>query len=71
MTTEQQNIPRAVLYSWPSSVWSTVPRLCLYEKGYSEDEYIVKYVDISKCSSSLLPSIEADLSRQSQGRGKR
>ncbi|AAW43687.2 expressed protein [Cryptococcus deneoformans JEC21] len=48
MTTEQQNIPRAVLYSWPSSVWSTVPRLCLYEKGYSEDEYIVKYVDITK-----------------------
>ncbi|KAL0249931.1 hypothetical protein I308_103234 [Cryptococcus tetragattii IND107] len=48
MTVEQQEFPKAVLYSWPSSVWSTVPRLCLYEKGYSEDEYIVKYVDINK-----------------------
>ncbi|KIR29355.1 hypothetical protein I307_01260 [Cryptococcus deuterogattii 99/473] len=48
MTAEQQEFPKAVLYSWPSSVWSTVPRLCLYEKGYSEDEYIVKYVDITK-----------------------
>ncbi|XAO25630.1 hypothetical protein I312_104458 [Cryptococcus bacillisporus CA1280] len=48
MTVEQQEFPKAVLYSWPSSVWSTVPRLCLCEKGYSEDEYIVKYVDITK-----------------------
>ncbi|KAK8849678.1 hypothetical protein IAR55_005013 [Kwoniella newhampshirensis] len=42
------NLPKAILYSWPTSVWSTVPRLCLYEKGYSEDEYVVRYVDITK-----------------------
>jgi hypothetical protein len=34
--------------SWPTSVWSTVPQLCLHEKGYSEDEYIVKLVDIGE-----------------------
>lgn len=34
--------------SWPTSVWSTVPRLCLYEKGYGEDEYIIKAVDLAK-----------------------
>nr|XP_018260308.1 uncharacterized protein I303_07226 [Kwoniella dejecticola CBS 10117]OBR82466.1 hypothetical protein I303_07226 [Kwoniella dejecticola CBS 10117] len=34
--------------SWPTSVWSTVPQLCLYEKGYSSDEYIIKLVDITK-----------------------
>ncbi|WVN86820.1 uncharacterized protein L203_101993 [Cryptococcus depauperatus CBS 7841] len=40
---QQRDFPKAVLYSWPSSVWSIVPQLCLYEKGYSEDEYIIKY----------------------------
>jgi hypothetical protein len=34
--------------SWPDSVWSTVPLLCLEEKGYGEDEYILKHVDISE-----------------------
>lgn len=34
--------------SWPTSVWSTVPQLCLIEKGYSEDEYVIKQVDISE-----------------------
>jgi hypothetical protein len=33
---------------WPTSVWSTVPQLCLVEKGYSEDEYVIKHVDIGK-----------------------
>ncbi|KAK4688502.1 hypothetical protein P7C73_g1600, partial [Tremellales sp. Uapishka_1] len=46
MTTER--VPKAILYSWPTSVWSTVPLLCLHEKGYSPDEYIVKQVDITK-----------------------
>lgn len=41
-------LPRAILYTWPTSVWSTVPQLCLVEKGYSEDEYIIKHVDITK-----------------------
>lgn len=35
-------------FSWPTSVWSTVPRLCLLEKGYSDEEYSVKNVDISE-----------------------
>lgn len=42
------SVPRAILYTWPSSVWSTVPQLCLIEKGYSEDEYVIKHVDITK-----------------------
>lgn len=33
---------------WHTSVWSTVPRLCLHEKGYGEDEYVVRDVDITK-----------------------
>lgn len=41
-------VPKAILYSWKTSVWSTVARLCLQEKGYSEDEYVTKEVDISK-----------------------
>ncbi|RXK35185.1 hypothetical protein M231_07556 [Tremella mesenterica] len=41
-------LPKAILYSYDHSVWSTVPRLCLYEKGYGDDEYVVKHVDISK-----------------------
>ncbi|BEJ02858.1 hypothetical protein CcaverHIS641_0100330 [Cutaneotrichosporon cavernicola] len=39
--------PKAVLYCWPSSFLSTVPRLCLLEKGYPEDEYEVQHVDIT------------------------
>jgi hypothetical protein len=42
--------------SWPDSVWSTVPRLCLEEKGYSKDEYVLKLVDISK-SDLFVPSL--------------
>ncbi|KAK6908456.1 hypothetical protein I203_102457 [Kwoniella mangroviensis CBS 8507] len=47
-TADTDTLPKAILYSWPTSVWSTVPQLCLHEKGYSSDEYIVKYVDITK-----------------------
>ncbi|KAJ9097380.1 hypothetical protein QFC19_006850 [Naganishia cerealis] len=43
-----QDVPKAILYSWKTSVWASVPLLCLHEKGYSEDEYIVKQVDITK-----------------------
>ncbi|RSH93308.1 hypothetical protein EHS25_007662 [Saitozyma podzolica] len=42
------SLPKAILYSWPTSVWSTVPRLCLREKGYGENEYVIKQVDISR-----------------------
>ncbi|WWD20307.1 hypothetical protein CI109_104783 [Kwoniella shandongensis] len=56
MTDEE--LPKAILYSWPTSVWSTVPRLCLYEKGYSEDEYVVRYVDISTIPTLVVPTIE-------------
>lgn len=41
-------VPKAVLYSWKTSVWATVVLLCLYEKGYSEDEFVVREVDITK-----------------------
>ncbi|ORX37725.1 hypothetical protein BD324DRAFT_623016 [Kockovaella imperatae] len=44
----KQDVPKAILYTWPASVWSNVPLLCLHEKGYGEDEYIVKHVDLSK-----------------------
>ncbi|KAI5454626.1 hypothetical protein NCC49_003519 [Naganishia albida] len=47
-TAETQEVPKAILYSWKTSVWASVPLLCLHEKGYSEDEYIVKQVDITK-----------------------
>jgi len=47
MSTSQE-VPKAILYSWHTSVWSTVPRLCLHEKGYSQDEYVVRDVDITK-----------------------
>ena len=38
----------ALTFRWPTSVWSTVPRLCLIEKGYSDEEYSIKNVDISE-----------------------
>ncbi|ODO06807.1 hypothetical protein I350_04167 [Cryptococcus amylolentus CBS 6273] len=50
------SLPKAILYSWPSSVWSTVPRLCLIEKGYAEDEYVVKYVNICHPPQNFSPS---------------
>ncbi|KAJ9125120.1 hypothetical protein QFC22_000074 [Naganishia vaughanmartiniae] len=54
---ESQDVPKAILYSWKTSVWASVPLLCLHEKGYSEDEYIVKQVDISKLSSDTMTSL--------------
>ncbi|EJT97784.1 hypothetical protein DACRYDRAFT_84120 [Dacryopinax primogenitus] len=42
------DLPKAVLYSWPVSVWCSVPRLALVEKGYGSEEIIIKAVDISK-----------------------
>ncbi|TXT10360.1 uncharacterized protein COLE_04294 [Cutaneotrichosporon oleaginosum] len=38
---------KAVLYCWPSSFLSTVPRLCLLEKGYHSNEYDIQHVDIT------------------------
>ena len=32
----------------PTSVWATVPQLCLTEKGFSEDDYEIKLVDLSE-----------------------
>ncbi|WWC65827.1 uncharacterized protein I303_108449 [Kwoniella dejecticola CBS 10117] len=55
---ENGNLPKAILYSWPTSVWSTVPQLCLYEKGYSSDEYIIKLVDISTIPTLVVPTLE-------------
>ncbi|ODO00843.1 hypothetical protein L198_03170 [Cryptococcus wingfieldii CBS 7118] len=52
------SLPKAILYSWPSSVWSTVPRLCLIEKGYAEDEYVVKYVNICTIPTLVVPTLE-------------
>ncbi|WVR08056.1 hypothetical protein IAU60_005102 [Kwoniella sp. DSM 27419] len=56
MATDQ--LPKAILYSWPTSVWSTVPQLCLSEKGYSEDEYMVKHVDIRTIPTLVVPTLE-------------
>ncbi|WVF68275.1 hypothetical protein IAT40_003040 [Kwoniella sp. CBS 6097] len=59
MATEQASTtPKAILYSWPTSVWSTVPQLCLYEKGYSDDEYVIRYVDISTIPTLVVPTLE-------------
>lgn len=88
---ETQEVPKAILYSWKTSVWvsetspssggvaltsssakASVPLLCLHEKGYSEDEYIVKQVDISqykglRCCPFVLTE-EPRLLSDSQGR---
>ena len=37
-----------LMVRWHTSVWGTVPLLCLHEKGYSEDEYVTRQVDISE-----------------------
>ena len=29
-------------------MWATVPRICLFEKGYGEDEFVLQEVDICK-----------------------
>lgn len=34
--------------SWPTSFLSIVPRLCLLEKGYTDDDYEIEHVDISE-----------------------
>ncbi|KAF7985354.1 hypothetical protein HWV62_6575 [Athelia sp. TMB] len=46
-------IPKAVLYYFPKSVWSAVALLALYEKGYGEDEVDLKTVDISELYLSV------------------
>ncbi|WRT69693.1 uncharacterized protein IL334_006683 [Kwoniella shivajii] len=58
MTNTHDSVPKAILYSWPTSVWSTVPLLCLFEKGYSEDEYIVRYVNICTVPTLVVPTLE-------------
>ncbi|EKD03543.1 hypothetical protein A1Q2_02126 [Trichosporon asahii var. asahii CBS 8904] len=48
MDPAEADVPKAVLYCWPTSALATVPRLALIEKGYSEDEYVISPVDITK-----------------------
>ncbi|KAL7425112.1 hypothetical protein Q5752_000800 [Cryptotrichosporon argae] len=48
VSADTANLPKAVLYTFPTSVWSTVPLICLWEKGYSPDEYDTKQVDLTK-----------------------
>ncbi|KAL1411107.1 hypothetical protein Q8F55_002057 [Vanrija albida] len=47
--------PKAILYCWPTSVLSTIPRLCLHEKNYGDDEYVLHHVDITKGDNFSLP----------------
>ncbi|CED84114.1 Thioredoxin-like fold [Phaffia rhodozyma] len=47
-STGSNSIPKAVLYWNPTSVWSTVPLLALREKGYSEEDFNMVTVDISR-----------------------
>ncbi|KAJ9108762.1 hypothetical protein QFC21_000082 [Naganishia friedmannii] len=58
VSAESQDVPKAILYSWKTSVWASVPLLCLHEKGYSEDEYVIKQVDISTVPTLVVPTIE-------------
>lgn len=41
-------LPKAVLYYYPQSVWSSAALLALEEKGYGEDEVDLKVVDLVK-----------------------
>ncbi|KAI0961608.1 hypothetical protein AcV7_000667 [Taiwanofungus camphoratus] len=41
-------LPKAALYYWPHSIWSSVALLALEEKGYGADEIDLKTVDLSK-----------------------
>ncbi|KAJ2920308.1 hypothetical protein MD484_g245, partial [Candolleomyces efflorescens] len=41
-------LPKAVLYYHPKSIWSSVARLAVEEKGYAADEIDFKIVDINK-----------------------
>ncbi|EGG10179.1 uncharacterized protein MELLADRAFT_74266 [Melampsora larici-populina 98AG31] len=45
-TTDQ--FPKATLYIFKTSIWSSVPLLGLIEKGYNENEYNLKEVDLFK-----------------------
>lgn len=38
--------PRAQLYSFPGSVWASVPRIALVEKGYASNDVEIKTVDL-------------------------
>ncbi|CAO1638827.1 unnamed protein product [Sympodiomycopsis kandeliae] len=40
--------PKAQLYSFPGSVWASVPRLALIEKGYHAEDVEIKTVDLAK-----------------------
>ncbi|GAA6062497.1 hypothetical protein JCM10212_006346 [Sporobolomyces blumeae] len=40
--------PRATLYTFPGSVWASVPRLVALEKSYTEDELDEKTVNLGK-----------------------
>ncbi|GAW03596.1 glutathione S- partial [Lentinula edodes] len=42
------DIPKAVLYYYNDSIWSCAVLLALEEKGYGEDEVVLKVVDLAK-----------------------
>ncbi|KZT65595.1 hypothetical protein DAEQUDRAFT_697049 [Daedalea quercina L-15889] len=43
-----EQLPKAALYYFPTSVWCAPPLLALEEKGYGPDELDLKLVDIAK-----------------------
>ncbi|KAF8168124.1 hypothetical protein B0H34DRAFT_47293 [Crassisporium funariophilum] len=78
-------VPKAVLYYYPASVWSAVARFAFEEKGYGQDEFDLRIVDLSKGENydptflrlnskatvpTLLVPYEDSLSEDSQGRYK-
>ncbi|CDO71605.1 hypothetical protein BN946_scf184911.g75 [Trametes cinnabarina] len=52
---EATHVPKASLYHYHSSVWSSVPILALEEKGYGPDEVDLKEVDLAK-GENFMPS---------------
>lgn len=46
--TDSTGFPKAQLYSFPGSVWASVPRLALVEKGYHPEDIEIKTVDLIK-----------------------
>lgn len=58
MTAEEHPTPKATLYVFNPSLWASVPRLGLIEKGYKPDEYNLKSVDLCKISSSIQENVE-------------
>lgn len=46
--TDITEFPKATLYIFKTSLWSSVPLLGLVEKGYNSDEYNLKEVDLFK-----------------------